>query len=161
MPTLDRILVPVDFSETSKAGLIAAVKMAERLGASVHLLYVWTAPVFLAPTAKIRVTSAKTVELGDLVRQDVDELMTALIARTLSDSTVQLTKEIVFGDPATAIITAAEHFDLVVMGTHQRKGPLRLWLGSVAEKVVRLSPVPVLTVPRRDDAKDAAATTAA
>lgn len=155
MPTLERILVPVDFSETSKAGLMAAVKMADRLNASVHVLYVWTAPVFLAPTAKIRVSAQKTVELGDLVRQDVEELMNALVERASADDAVPLTKEIVFGDPATAIITAAEHFDLVVMGTHQRKGPLRLWLGSVAEKVVRLSPVPVLTVPRRDDAEGA------
>ena len=64
------------------------------------------------------------------------------------DSNVPVERRLLAGDPADAIIRLAEseHIDLIVMGTHGRRGLSRLLMGSVAESVVRVAPCPVLTV---------------
>jgi nucleotide-binding universal stress UspA family protein len=87
--------------------------------------------------------------ISELIREnaqgDMDEFMSSL---TLP-SGVPMTTRLLSGDPASTLITELkknEH-DLVVLSTHGRTGVAHLLLGSIAEKLVRLSPVPVLTVP--------------
>jgi nucleotide-binding universal stress UspA family protein len=58
----------------------------------------------------------------------------------------EFTTEIIEGLPTPTLLDAAGHVDLVVMGTHGRRGPARWWLGSVAERVIHDSPAPVLVV---------------
>jgi nucleotide-binding universal stress UspA family protein len=106
--------------------------------------------------------------LADLVaaaRGKLDELKAAAIRRGVRLETTVLTT-VVTGKPATSITDYAqtERFDLIVMGTHGRTGLSHALLGSVAERVVRKAPCPVLTVrettlPEREHAA-AAATTA-
>jgi len=77
-----------------------------------------------------------------------EELLAKLDAIVLPDSHVPVARRLLAGDPAEALIRLAqtEDVDMIVMGTHGRRGLTRLLMGSVAEAVVRAAPCPVLTV---------------
>ena len=145
-PTITRILVPTDFSATSDAALDFAKTIAATFGASLHLLHVFEDPF---------VTGAFAAEtyapLPPATRADLFDDATARLAHRLppADRTCfHGTTEIVTGISAPAIVDyAREHdIDLIVMGTHGRTGMAHLLIGSVAERVVRTAPCPVLTV---------------
>jgi nucleotide-binding universal stress UspA family protein len=143
MIKLQKILVPTDFSDCSDAALRYGRALAQAFGASLHLLHViqdpytqpWAAEAFPAP-------------LGDLLDQ-----WQAQARKRLEDSVPEADRatavtDVQVGSPYLEVIRyAQEHqIDLIVMGTHGR-GPLgHVVLGSVAEKVVRKAPCPVLTV---------------
>lgn len=144
-PATQRILVPTDFSETSDEALRYAVLMAARLGATVQLLHVLDDPLIgggLSPDAYL--VEAPTLRTGMLrtAQQRVAE-------RTVADDpAVRIESEVLFGHGAKTIAEyAAERgVDMIVMGTHGRTGVAHLLLGSVAERLVRTAPCPVLTV---------------
>lgn len=137
-----RLLVALDFSDCSRVALTTAFDVAERAAPAEMLL--------------LTVIPVQPDEVGglDLVEQSVDELRRMVRAvrgerPTPTDVTVRYTA--VQGVPAEAI---AEHAraslaDVIVLGTHGRKGLDRLILGSVAETVVRNAPCSVLTVKPR------------
>ena len=143
MIALKKILVPTDFSECSAAAVSYGRALATAFGAELHLLHVvqdpytqpWAAEAFPAP-------------LGDLLQeweQQAEARLKTLIPETERATSIAAT---VIGSPFYEIVRyAAEHnVDLIVIGTHGR-GPLgHMLLGSVAEKVVRKAPCPVLTV---------------
>ena len=124
---LKAILVATDFSESSDAALAKGCAFAAAFGASLHVLHV----------AGVR----------DLERDAARQLeqLPALVAFG-RDRAVLSTAS---GDPIDEIIKYAHDFDirLIVCGTHGRRGWDRVLMGSVAERVVRLAPCPVLTVP--------------
>jgi len=135
----EHILHPTDGSEGSAAAASHAIDLAKRYGASLHVLYV--------------------VETDMVPDADTFNIYTALegAGETAVDEAVERAKEagvesvrasIARGRPHRAIeqYVEDEDVDLVVMGTHGRTGIERYLLGSVAEKVVRTCPVPVLTV---------------
>jgi nucleotide-binding universal stress UspA family protein len=142
--TLPRtILVPVDFSEGSHAALDYAVDLAAKLEAKLYILHVVALPglgvpelgAALAPSvidSIVRDSEAELAKLADARRPN------AQIADTLLRT----------GDARDVIIHTAEQIaaDLIVMGTHGRRGVRRALLGSVAESVVRSSACPVLTI---------------
>ncbi len=143
-----RILVPVDFGKASGRAASVAGAIARRFRARVRALHAETleAPPYFTHD-----------QMGSLERQRIAARTAALrYLASFADAFtgVQVSAEIVDGPPESAIIEAARDTDLIVMGTHGRRGPSRWWLGSVAERVVRASNVPVLVV--REEAEGAA-----
>ena len=139
--TLKRILLPTDFSETAQDAVEYARDLAAGYGATLHLLYVIPDP-HTQPWAG----AASGIVIPDLLTEWETEARGQLAAIELGDlSTVRVTR---VGHPFVEIVRyAKEHeIDLVVMGTHGRGAVKHMLLGSVAEKVVRTAPCPVLTV---------------
>lgn len=142
MALYDRVLVPTDGSPEGERAVSHALELAAAHGADVHALYVINTASYAGMPME---TSWEGVD--DLLRADADAAVGAVEkqGRTFD---VDVTTAIVEGSPSREIIRYAEEedCDVVVMGTHGRGGIDRLLLGSVAEKVVRGSSVPVLTV---------------
>ena len=136
-----RILCPVDFDEPSMAALDVAVELAMQNNASVVLLTV--APLPLGETEMSPVPLDPYPFREETARTQLEK-----IGRERIGSKVSYETFVVGADPATGVLGAIAKLkaDLVVMGTHGRKGIGHVLLGSVAERVVRESPVPVLTV---------------
>ncbi|MFL9891265.1 universal stress protein [Paraburkholderia sp. RL17-381-BIF-C] len=142
-----RILVAVDGSNTSRRAFEAALALAKSNGAILRPFYVVenTPLYFEAPGYDPSVLRNRLVEEG--------KELGAEFARTMIEHGVK--GELVVGeassldDVATVVLKAAAHFkaDLLVMGTHGRRGFQRLILGSVAERCVRQASLPVLLVP--------------
>lgn len=145
-PTITRILMPTDFSDTSDAALDFAKVIAETFKASLHLLHVFEDPfvtgAFAAETYAPMPPATRAALLEDATARLKARLPVADRARFHG------TTDIVSGIGAPAIVEyARDHdFDLIVMGTHGRTGMAHLLMGSVAERVVRTAHCPVLTV---------------
>jgi nucleotide-binding universal stress UspA family protein len=146
MAGFTRILVPTDFSETADAALTYAKEIAERFGASIRLVHVFDDP-FVNSVFSPDVYAPVPQTLREAVLRDVrsrlaERLTSAEKARFGGDA------DILTGVTVNAIIDDANvhHVDLIVMGTHGRRGISHAVLGSVAERVVRTAPCPVLTV---------------
>jgi nucleotide-binding universal stress UspA family protein len=138
---LRRILVPTDFGEAAAKALDFAVDLAKKYGAKITLLHVYEVPVYPYPG------TLADIDFVTPIREAAQkELASAFDALKLRGAEAR--SELQYGVPWSAILDTAAHqkADLIVMGTHGRKGVMHALLGSVAEKVVRLSPVPVLTV---------------
>lgn len=131
------ILVPIDMSVLSITGLQYAEEIAEHFGAQITVLHV--AETDAADTRK-RTLSPET-----------DKAIKGALSHLLIDHNVvtqSLRIEIRHGSPAAEIVRASRdlHTDLIIMCTHGRSGLSHILMGSVAEKVVRLSGCPVLTI---------------
>jgi nucleotide-binding universal stress UspA family protein len=143
-----RILVPTDFSQPSDAALAYARALAARFGASLHVLHVFESPFTAgAVSPEVFVDDSPAVQAA-LFDEAKNRLQHRVTARDREHHAA--TTEIVAGRSAPAIVNyAAERkMDLIVMGTHGRSGIAHLLMGSVAEKVVRTAPCPVMTVRR-------------
>jgi len=145
-PRIRKILVPTDFSSPSDLALEYGKALADRFGASLHLLHVLEDP-FIAGAWASEIYVADMPQLRASLRAEADKRL----ARALSPAEREryaVTTEVRVGSAAPAIREAAEEHgvDLIVMGTHGRSGMAHLLLGSVAERLVRLAPCPVLTV---------------
>lgn len=133
------ILVPIDFEPASLKALSIAKDLAARLGGEIVVVHVYQLPVYtypglepsLMPGFHAEVTSAAERAVASLAQQEGN--LRAVLRQ---------------GDPATEILNAAEELkaSMIVMGTHGRQGLAHLILGSVAERVLRKSNVPVLSV---------------
>jgi nucleotide-binding universal stress UspA family protein len=137
-PLFQRILAPTDFGDASRKGVDLAQRMALALGSSLTLAHVCELP------APPYVDSNDAREIEARARQELEVSLTK-IRRELPNAEAVLRR----GSPWAEIVRAASEgkTDLVVMSTHGRRGWSRAFLGSVAEKVVRLAPTMVLTVP--------------
>jgi nucleotide-binding universal stress UspA family protein len=144
--TITNILVPVDFSPHAEHAFTYATTLAERFGAKLALLYVvddsfatggWSSEIYVP----------NVPELMENLIADADRRLATLKA---SAAALGLTAEtaVIRGRPAHAIVEHAQNggFDLIVMGTHGRTGMSHVVMGSVAERVLRKAPCPVLTV---------------
>jgi len=142
MTLYDRILVPTDGSDEGERAVAHALDLASVHGAAVHALYV----VDTASYAGMPMESSWE-GVGDLLRNDAKKAV-AEVESLAADTDLDVATAVAEGSPSKEIIRYAEEdgCDLIVMGTHGRGGIDRLLLGSVAEKVVRGSSVPVLTV---------------
>jgi nucleotide-binding universal stress UspA family protein len=141
MKAFAHILVPTDFGHTSERAEELACGIAKRFGATITLLHVWTVPYASYYEGMVLpIDEIQKAARGELERQ-ADRMR----AR---HPDVKVKTRLDGGLPWRSIIEAIDEHgvDLIVLGTHGRKGLPRLFLGSVAEKVVRMSKVPVLTV---------------
>jgi len=142
MAPFERILVATDLSPCARVALDEAALLAKRLHSRLHLLYVSEVPGVLI---------ADAVGLGDkFVDRDILDGRKQLdrITADLREEGIEADSEVRAGFVPDAIIEQGQpqRYDLLVLGTHGRTGLRRLWMGSVAERVVRASTIPVLTV---------------
>jgi nucleotide-binding universal stress UspA family protein len=146
MMTLRNILIATDFEEASLSALAYARELARRFEATLHVIHVVDdvgARTVTAAGLPYDVSRMQT-DLEQDERERLDRLVTDEDRTALRAKVVQ----VVSLSPAHEIVTyaAAEKIDLVVLGTHGRGALQHLVMGSVAERVVRLAPCPVLTV---------------
>jgi nucleotide-binding universal stress UspA family protein len=146
---IEKVLVPVDYSEASRAALAFAADFASKNGAMLEIVHVWDRPSYVSEGVTIRQGDGSTRSLIEMIRENAEREMDDFITQTKLPATVRYEKHLVGGNPAAKILAELERgrHDLIVVGTHGRTGLPHLLLGSVAEKLDRLSPVPVLTVP--------------
>lgn len=148
--SIKKILVPVDYSEYSRAALSRAVIFAEAFGASIDVVHVWDRPQYVSDTVVVRSAGGGSHSLIDMIRENAEAEMDAFLSGMKIPASVPFTHRLLSGEPTSTILHELKEqgYDLVVVGTHGRTGLTHLLLGSVAEKLVRLSPVPVMTIPR-------------
>lgn len=144
MNTLDTILVAIDFSDSSDKAFKTALFMAEQFSAKLLLVHVINEPIDLRGFYVPHITFDK---LEEEITAGAEKLMEQF-CRQQFDGFDNYESLIVPGIPYQEIINVAEDnkADLIVLGTHGRTGLDHVLFGSTAEKVVRLSRLPVLTV---------------
>lgn len=149
MVKLQRILVPTDYSECSRAALERAFQLAEAVGAEIELVHVWAAP-FFGPQYHRVTADREGKSLFALMREQAEAEMKGFLATVDPPGGVRFSARIESGEPVQRILELSQEgeHDLIVTGTHGRTGPQRWVLGSVAERLVQLSRCPVLTVPQ-------------
>ena len=147
------ILVPVDFSECSEKAFSWALEMAEKWKATVTVLHVVPTPPY-SPVVMGSYFDPSAFESNLLA--EAEDNAHALIDRHAKRS-VPTGIKVCVGEPFHDICRIAEEdqFDLIVMGSHGRTGLPHIVLGSVAERVVRHAPCPVLVVGKRAPSQDA------
>ncbi len=136
-----RVLVPIDFKPGGEQALAWAVALVEQTGGTVEVLHVVPTAHQLDALFRSGLTPRRTVR--DIRRRAAEDLARQLPAP------VRHRLHIVEGEPAAAILAAAQRLkpDLIVLSTRRHTGLARLFLGSVAEKVLQAASVPVVTVP--------------
>ena len=146
-----RILAPIDGSEVGDVGAAEALRLATKLGAVVRFFHVIDL-TYISRTGEG--TSVHANQLTDVTRQEAAKLLVRAVERaTAAGVTAESSSaEIMTGRPADEIVYEVDRCkaDLIVMGTHGRRGLQRAMLGSDAEQVVRHSAVPVLLVPSKN-----------
>ena len=144
-----RIVVPLDGSDLAAAALPQAIDLAHAAGAPLHLIQVldFNQPIELAsyPLGDGYVDFVGFQQAVETERTTAGAYLQAL-RDDLSARGVQVTAQLIQGNPAKEIVAATVPGDVVVMTTHGRGGFARWFLGSVAEGVVRRAEVPVLLV---------------
>jgi len=141
------LLVAVDDSDASDAAMAVAASLAQSLGSHIVVAHA-------ADTTRLY-DNAATYGFSPLpLEGDIERESAGIVAHALAHAAIPTTSvdvALVDGHPATAILAAADerHATAIVMGSHGRRGIRRFFLGSVAESVVRHSPLPVLVVRRR------------
>lgn len=146
MITLKNVLVAIDFGEASETALAYGRELARMAGATLHVLHVVENVIAGAVGVEGYVTDFASLqrEVEESARKQLDSMVTDEDRRTLAAKTVTKTSN----SPALSIVSYARdaHIDLIIVGTHGRGGMAHLFMGSVAERVVRTAPCPVLTV---------------
>jgi nucleotide-binding universal stress UspA family protein len=143
------MLVPVDFSARSREALRYAATLAVRLGAEMTILHAWDCPPFARASRPPVAPGARHEPLDQLVNEAAERELETFVASTHVDQRSKPALVLSPLSPVRAVLQAVESgdHDLIVMATHGRGSALTLLLGSVAKRVVELSPVPVLLVP--------------
>jgi len=142
MKPIQKILVPSDFSEHSAFALTYAADLAKRYSATLSLVHVYPVVNYAAAEGFALYTpqqlAALLTELSDQLKAEESKLRAAGVP-VVETNLVQ-------GDAYQELLALAPQYDLIVMGTHGRTGLKHALIGSVAEKLVRTAPCPVLTV---------------
>lgn len=137
-----RILVATDLSDCSRPAVDYGELLARRFEAELLLLYVSPVPDRLVGDSHYLGNQFVDADMRE-GRGKIDGLVAELKAAGVQ----HCTGEVTFGFAAKVILERARsgHYDLLIMGTHGRSGFERLWMGSIAERVVAHAPIPVLT----------------
>jgi len=145
----DHVLVPTDGSETAESAVDQAVDLASKYDATVHALYVVDVDATSYSLGSEQVDRIRQGHIDEMteVKEAADEA-TGYVADRGAEYGVEVIEHVTAGEPARAIRTFVEDedVDLIVMGSHGRSGLSRVILGSVAEKVLRRTRLPVLVV---------------
>jgi universal stress protein A len=149
--TLPRtILVATDFSDSADAALAYAAELGAKLDASLHLVHAIGVPAMGVPEMGVAYAAMSIESLTKAAQASMDELVARYRDRIpLAPTRLEV------GDARDVIDNVAEQIgaDLIVMGTHGRRGIRRMFIGSVAESVVRSAPCPVLTIRPKKESK--------
>lgn len=153
----ERILVPIDGSDTAARGLDEAIRLAGRLQSQLVILHVLDDQPLLMEVALVE----NYRDMMNRLKKEAEVLLRDAVARAAAAG-VQAEARLREPTPARAAIAIVEEAAksacrLIVMGTHGRRGIGRLAMGSDAELVLRSSPVPVLLVRQPEELKQAAA----
>ena len=142
MTTPRTILVPIDLADHPREVLDYAAALADKLDARLHVRHAVTTPLIGAELPAVVTDQAMSDIIAD--RRTELEMLIAVHAGKARIASA----EVETGEPHAVIIESAErlHADLILMGTHGRRGVSRLLLGSIAERVARTAPCPVLLV---------------
>lgn len=140
---LHKILVAVDFTETSDLAVEHAIALAKRSGGSVVLMHAYEMPIYGFPDGALIASGDVAARISDAAQSALD----ALVAKYVGEG-VELRGLLRNGPPweEANSVAESEKADLIVIGTHGRKGLARALLGSVAEKIIRTANHPVLTI---------------
>lgn len=147
MPAPTRILVPVDLSEGSWGLIDYAIAVAQPFKASIDVINVWEPPQYVAPDLLVAAPgwNAQSIEqmAVESAKRELDDLV-----RKVENPPVPIHHRVEVGEAASTILRVAQEgkHDLIIMGTHGRRGLPRLLMGSVAQKVVARAHCPVLTL---------------
>jgi nucleotide-binding universal stress UspA family protein len=143
MELFKKILFPVDLSEVSPIIAPYVGEMAARFDAEIHLLFVAR---ILQHFTSIYVPHPSVSKFEAEIVEGAERKLQEFLQETFPEGSCKA--QVVLGDAAEEILNYAktEGIDLIIMGTHGRKGIERIIFGSVAERVVKKSPIPVLTV---------------
>jgi nucleotide-binding universal stress UspA family protein len=146
MNRFQKIVVPIDFSAHSLEATRVAADLARRFGASLTLIHVYDPLIFALPDGLAWVPESTIAKLFEAFRTELDSARKL----ALEAGAPRVATQLLEGAVAVGIVDFAQGgaFDLIVMGTHGRTGMSRLFIGSTAERVVRLAHCPVLTVKR-------------
>lgn len=142
---IERILIPVDFSDCARAAVRYGLELAGKLGAAIEILHVFEPPYYVGDLM-VQLPDAAAVSVHDYVRSESERLLAEMLAEIDGLDAVESKRVLIAGNPAAIIAEKGAGFDLVVMGTHGRRGLGHFLMGSVAEKVLRHCKTPVLVV---------------
>jgi nucleotide-binding universal stress UspA family protein len=143
MTDFRRLLVPTDFTETSERALDWAFALSERVGASVFIMHAYEMPIIGFPDGALVATAEIAMRMNDAARTGLER-----VTAKRKGGKVPVEAILREGVPWEEITKVADEVDadIIVIGTHGRKGLARALLGSVAENVVRTATRPVLTI---------------
>jgi nucleotide-binding universal stress UspA family protein len=143
MADFRRILVPTDFTDTSERALDWAFSFSERLGSSITVMHAYEIPIIGFPDGALVATAEIATRMNEAARTGLERVVSR---RT--GGKVPVDSVLREGVPWEEITAVADEIDadMIVIGTHGRKGLARALLGSVAENVVRTATRPVLTI---------------
>ena len=152
---VQHMLVPMDFSATADQALAYAIALAQQLQARLTLLHV----LDLTPVTMDEMTAGVTATYLEAQETEAQHLLQASLER-VQHAGLQGESLLVEGTPTHTIVEMAgeQGVDLIIMGTHGRTGLAHVFLGSVAEHVVRQAPCPVLVTRKTMDVLDTPAT---
>lgn len=144
MKPFKKILVPTDFSPHSQEAVRTAVDVAQKYGASITLIHVYEPVAYTLPEGYVLVTPQQLVDLNS----ELERRLATAKAEAVQAGAREISTELLQGPPPNEIVNFAQQkaMDLIVMGTHGRTGIKHTLLGSIAERVLRKAPCPVLTV---------------
>ncbi len=143
MDEIKRILIATDGSEYTKEAVSTGLRLAKILGADVTALYVIDQTSFVSFPIDSSIVSVYSL-LENEGKRAVDE-----VKKEGEQLGIKVTPVVVEGSPTRKIVEMAADFDLVVIGTLGRSALSKLFMGSVAERVTRYAPCPVLVVRNR------------
>ncbi|HEY0982839.1 MULTISPECIES: universal stress protein [unclassified Schlesneria] len=142
--SIHKILFPTDFSAPAIEAQHYALALAEQMGSELHLLHVVVPPVLPFPDATTSWTMPET-GVTDLIRH-AEQRIADEVASWPEESRVVTSVTSGYAVDEIVNYAKAHDIDLIVAGTHGLSGLSHLLMGSVAEKLVRVAPCPVLTV---------------
>ncbi|RKZ30787.1 universal stress protein [bacterium] len=148
MIKMDKILLPTDFSEHSKAAAPYAVDIASRYGAELHIIHVFDEnaldPLYFSYSGTVG-------EYFDKVKEGFDSEVDSFLS-DIDTGDLTIVPILSNGNPFVEIVRYAKNndIDMIIIGTHGRTGLSHMLLGSIAEKVIRKAHCPVLSVRRAD-----------
>jgi len=149
----ESILVPVDFSEHSEAALLFAAELAQKLGYTILVLHVvhdlGEAPGYYSVKGRNKVLR----RMEDVAKDMLDAFMSDMIRKHSAFSSLKSAATLlVVGLPVSRILEVAKkhHARMIIMGSQGRTGLSHVLLGSKAEQVMRLSPIPVTIVKKHN-----------
>jgi nucleotide-binding universal stress UspA family protein len=143
MWSVKKIMVPTDFGAASQAAVDAAIELARKFDASIVLMHAYQIPVYTYPSAPL----TPIADLNAHVENAADKVLNEA-ASAARKSGVPVTTVLRVGSPWEQILRATKEQEcgLIVMGSRGLHGLPRALMGSTAERVVRHSPVPVMTL---------------